>query len=360
MKGLVRLLAAAGVALGALVFTTTAMASYTTPRLEIRNPSEKLGGGGPLTIRVTQHKDDDATFRLLIYVPQGYVSSLVPRDGMPQIGTVEATIQANAISQDAIVPVTGRILGDNTYTAEEYPNAPACLSGLTIGRIDAVYLLEMTASGQTLRVPMYVTTVLQEPEALYASGRMVACLPSPYVPPAQGGATLGAKLVTANLTFNGMFTNPTTRGDYRWRAFWTPWNQSPATPNALGTVETQAVDRIPVQLGIRAAMISNGRLTVTGSLLENRVGKARAAVRIYVGRTARGVKLRRVVRTNARGVYTARLRYRAPGPVFVRARVVVPARTANGCESRTNPAITCLRTAFSSYALFNNRRVRVR
>src|SRR5688500_19656269 len=39
MKGSVRLLAAAGVALGALAFTATATAGYTTPRLEIRNPS---------------------------------------------------------------------------------------------------------------------------------------------------------------------------------------------------------------------------------------------------------------------------------------------------------------------------------
>lgn len=354
MKQLLRLLAVAGAALGALVLSGTAMAAYTTPRLEILNPSQRLGGGGPLTVRVTQNRADDATFRLLIYVPQGYVSSLVPQDGQ-QIGTVNATINATAISPDALVPVTGRIIGDSSITPADQQAAAPCLSGLQVSQIDAIYILEMTASGQTLRVPMYVTTVTQPPEAEYASGRMVACLPHP------SQATLGAKLVSANLRFNGIFTNPSTGGDYRWRAFWTPWSANPPfLPNAAGTVETQAVDRIPVQLALSRAVVRNGRLLLNGSLLENRVGRVGARIQIYVGRTARGVKLRTTVRTRARGVYSANLRYTARGPVWVRTRVVMPPRAQNSCTTRTNPAVVCLRTVFSAYTLFNNRRVRAR
>ena len=360
MQKALRLLIVAGVTLGALVSTGAAMAAYTTPRLEILNPSERLGGGGPLTIRVTAARADDATFRLVIYVPQGYVSSLVPQDGTPQIGTVSGRIQVGAISPDAEAPFTGRILGDNTYTAQEYPQGAACTSGLGTPTIDAVYILELTASGQTLRVPMYVSTITAGPEATFASGRMVACLPSPYIPPAQGGATLGAKLVAANLTFPGRFTNPTTRGDYRWRAFWTPWTVGTATPNAAGTVETQAVDRLGAQLAITRARFARGFVTVTGSLREGSRGRARAAVQIYLGRTARGVRRVRIVRTNARGVYTARIRWRARGPIFARTRVAIPTATQNGCTQRTNPSVNCIRTTISGYTLFNNRRVRAR
>ena len=354
MKHLLRLLAVACATLGALVLSGTAMAAYTTPRLEILNPSERLGGGGPLTIRASVARTDDPTFRLLIYVPQGYVSSLVPQDGQ-QIGTINATINATAISAEAIVPVTGRILADTSITPADQQAAAPCLSGLTVGQIDAIYILEMSASGQTLRVPMYVTTVTQSPEADFASGRMVACLPHP------SQATLGAKLVSASLTFNGIFTNPFTRGDYRWRSLWSPWSaNAPFLPNGPGTVETQAVDRIPVQLAISRAVIRRGRLIVSGSLLENRAARAGARIQILVGRTAAGVRLRTTVRTNRRGVYNANLKYTARGPVWVRTRVVVPPAMQNGCALRTNPAFSCLRTTFSAYTLFNNRRVRAR
>jgi hypothetical protein len=360
MKKALRLLTVAGVTLGALVFGGTAMAAYTTPRLEILNPSERPGAGGPVTIRVTAARADDATFRLVIYLPQGYTSSLVPADGMPQIGTVSGRIQVGAISPDAEAPFTGRILGDNTYTAQEYPQGAACTSGLGAPNIDAVYVLELTASGQTLRVPMYVTAITAGPEATFASGRMVACLPSPYIPPAQGGATLGAKLVAASLTFPGLLSNPATAGDYRWRAFWTPWTPGTATPNAAGTVETQAVDRLGVQLAITRARFARGFVSITGSLREGSRGRARAAVQIYLGRTARGVRRVRIVRTNARGVFTARIRWRARGPIFARARVAIPTATQDGCTARTNPAVNCIRTTTSGYTLFNNRRVRAR
>jgi hypothetical protein len=358
MKHLLRLLAVTGAAMGALVLSGTAMAAYTTQRLEILNPSERVGGGGPLTIRVSQVKEDDATFRFVLYVPQGYVSSLVPQDGMPQIGTLSGFIQVGALGPDAVAPFEGRILGDNTYTAQEYPQATACMSGLT-GQIDAVYVLELTTSGQTLRVPMYVSTITQGAEATFASGRMVACLPSPYVPPAQGGATLGAKLVSANLTFAGIFTNPTTAGAYRWRSIWTPYTPGTASPNPAGTVEAQAVDAIPAQLAFSSARYRNGRIFVTGTLLENRVAVRNARVRILVGRTARGVRQVAVVRTNARGVFSAVIRWRRPGRVFVNARIVQPARET-ACTTPTNPAVRCLRSVSSGFTLAANRTVRVR
>jgi hypothetical protein len=359
MKRAVRLLIVAGAGFAALAFSGTAMAAYTTPRLEIVNPREALGATGPLTIRVSQARADDATFRVVIYIPAGYQAALVPPAGMPQIGTLNGRIQVGAISPDAEAPFDGRILGDNTYTAQEYPTATNCISGLGATNIDAVYILELTASGQTLRVPMYVSTISGGPEAAFASGRLVACLPSPYVPP-PAGATLGAKLVLANLTFASLFPNPNTAGEYRWRAFWTPWTPGTATPNPAGTVETQAVDQIPARVTISRTRATRRFVTITGSVFEGGAVRAGVPVQIYLGRTARGVRRVRVVRTNARGVYTARIRWTRRGPIHARARVVSGARTQDSCAQRTNPAVNCIRTTFSAYTVLANRRVRRR
>jgi hypothetical protein len=359
MKQLLRLLAVAGATLGALVLSGTAMAAYQSPRLEILNPSERVGGGGPLTIRVSQDRADDATFRLVIYVPQGYTSSLVPQEGQ-QIGTAQAQINATAISPDAIVPVTGRIVGDN-FTPADYPSGFGCVfGGPPTGAIDAVWRLELTAAGQTLIVPMYVQAITSGPEAAFASGKLTTCLPSPYPEAGPQRASLGAKLINASLTLPSLFTNPATGGTYRWRSLWTPYTPNSASPNPAGTVEAQAADVIPVQLAFTRARYRNGRIFLTGSLLENRAGVRGARVRILVGRTPRGVRQVAVATTSARGVFSRVIRWRRPGRVFLNARVVQPARVQTGCAVATATPIPCLRTVFSGYTLAANRTVRVR
>jgi hypothetical protein len=358
MKFLLRLVALASVALGALVLSGAAMAAYTSPRLEILNPSERVGGGGPLTIRVSQTRQDDATFRLVIYVPQGYTSSLVPQEGA-QIGTASAQINATAISPDAIVPVTGRIIGDS-FTPAKYPQGFGCVfGGPPTGTIDGVWRLELTAAGQTLVVPMYVQTVTSGPESAFASGKLTTCLPSPYPEAGAARAALGAKLINASLTLPSLFANPATAGAYRWRSIWTPYTPNSASPNAAGTVEAQAVDVLPAQLAFTSARFRNGRIFVTGTLLENRVAVRNARVRILAGRTARGVRQVTTVRTNARGRFTAVIRWRRPGRVFLNARVAQLARQT-ACTTPTNPAVQCLRSVTSGYTLAANRTVRVR
>ena len=357
MKHVLRFLAVAGATLGALVVSGAAMAAYTTPKLEIRNPSERVGGGGPLTIRVSQTKEDDATFRLIIYVPQGYTSSLVGQEGA-QIGTATAQVNATAISPDAIVPVTGRIVADS-FTPAKYPQGFGCVfGGPPTGTIDGVWRLELTAAGQTLIVPMYAQAVTSGPEAAFASGKLTTCLPSPYPEAGPARAALGAKLINATLTLPSLFANPAAGGTYRWRSIWTPYTPNSASPNPAGTVEAQSADVIPTQLTTNARA-RNRIITVTGSLLENRVGVRNAVVQILVGRTARGVRRVATVRTNARGVYTARIRWRRPGRVFVRARTVVAARET-ACTTPTNPAVQCLRSVTDGFDLFNNRVARVR
>src|SRR5688500_15212238 len=100
-----RLLAVAAGALGALALAAPAMAAYTSPRLSITNPDERTSGGGRVTIRFAQAREDDATFRLQFYMPQGYTTNVIPTAGQ-DLGTAEAIVNATAISPDALVPVT--------------------------------------------------------------------------------------------------------------------------------------------------------------------------------------------------------------------------------------------------------------
>jgi hypothetical protein len=352
MTKALRLVLLLGCALVALAVAGSALAAYTTPRLIIKNPSERLSAATALTIRVEQTKEDDATFRLAIFIPQGYATSLVPQEGQT-LGTVKAQAQANAISPDAILELTGSIKGD-TYSAAKYPVGQACVGAATI---DAVYRIELTAAGQTLIVPMYVTAIASGPLATLFSGQLVACLPSPYVPPTAGGAAFGAKLINAELTFTGTFTNPTAAGDYRWSSVWTPYTVGTPTPNAPGTVETQSIDRLAAQLTQRA-QVRGRSVTLSGSLLENASAVPRARIQLLLGRTPAGVKAAGSATTNGRGAFTATLRNRAKGLWYARARVTVGDRAAP-CVQRFEP-VPCLAANVGGFSVVSNQVIRFR
>jgi hypothetical protein len=342
--------------LAGLVLAAPALAAYTTPRLEVRNPSERLGAAGPLTIALSQSREDDATFRLAIYVPLGYGGELVKAPAT-RMGTVEARVNAKAISPDAIVPVSGTIDAADPTPYRTNPQSVGCAGG---ANFNGVIVLTLTAAGQTLSVPMYVFTPLTGPEAAVASAKLVACLPSPDIPQSSGGAALGAKLIDATLTFTNVFVNPTTAGNYVWRTLWTPWT-FPATPNPLGTVETQSVDSLPAQLTVTVGRRNptTRRTIVRGTLTEGGQGVAGATVRLQMSRRQNG-GYRRVanVPTNASGNWTTSVRLLAPGVYYFRASVRVPERQI-ACATPLSAA-PCLASNKSAFQIINTRPVRVR
>jgi hypothetical protein len=61
-----------------------------------------------------------------------------------------------------------------------------------------------------------------------------------------GRAQFGAKLLSATFTVSAI-TQPTASGDFRWTSLWTPYNPGKGTPNAAGSVETQAISHLPTQ-----------------------------------------------------------------------------------------------------------------
>jgi len=358
VKALPRLLLAGSVTLTALATSAAAMAAFTTPKLTILNPSERPGVRGPLTIRYEQDRNDDATFRVVVYIPQGYAASLVQPAGTA-LGTVTAQIQAKQISNDAIVPVTGTITADNPAPYTSNPQSLACVGAGN--RIDAVYVLVLAAAGQELRVPLYVTAITAAPEAAFASAKFTFCLPSPDLPVAQGGASLGAKLVQANLRLSSLFTTPPAAGAFTFRALATPYATLSGTPNPAGTVEVQSVDAVGGQLVLASAVLDprTRRLTLRGRLTEAGVPVA-GTVRIAQGRTRTGLKRVVSVRASASGNFAGVVRVPRRGNYFFRADAVVATRELASCTQSFAP-VPCLRQTRGGFtALSSIFRVRIR
>jgi hypothetical protein len=313
--------------------------------LLVDNASEAVSGGGRLTLRVATAREDDPTARVTFYVPPGYTASLVPAAGT-QIGSITAQIAAG----DLVVPGNGPVRGD--VVANWMPQKNACLG--PAAAVDSVWVLAVTTvTGTALNIPMFVQTITGGAEGAFAMAKMTVCLN----PPAQSPVP-GAKLFTANITLDGVFTNPAAAGSYRWRALFIPYASNTGPANPALAVEVHSVDTIPARLTVRAGRYTKRtkRLAVTGTVTEVRTGVA-ASVRILLNG-------RRVatVRANARGQYRTSIRILRRGRYVLRSTTTVAARTITGCTpTPLLPGARCLRTVIDGFTLTSPvTRVRIR
>jgi len=248
-------LKAALVATGTVFLATaaTAVASYTPSLTGQQN-------GTKTTIHVVSAKTDDSTAAIHILSPSA--ANLTTAPGTT-IGTVTASINARAISPDAVIPLTGNVVvADPTkYTS---PTDVAC-SGAPMNA--AVWNLVLTAAGQTLNVPVYVDPAPAALAALGVQTVMATCL-APTDVGAACAATLCAKLLDVNFTVDGIFTkgaSPT------WISEFTPYTPLTGAPNAAGTVTALGIDIKPVvtltaKAGKGKAVLA-GRVTLAGQAL---------------------------------------------------------------------------------------------
>jgi hypothetical protein len=326
----------------ALALGGTAQARYV-PKFIVSHANPTVGSPAT-TISIQLTRDDDATAKVTFYAPLGYRGVLGQAAGT-QIGTVAATVQATRISADAILPLSGTVVTDDPAKYTANPCAP--------GAHAAVWLLRLEAAGQTLVVPVYVDPVSAGPEAAFAQFKLQVCLPSPAIPPEQGGAAFGAKLLTADLTLSQVFAAPATRGQFVWPALFTPYPATPGPPNAAGTVEARAVVRLPAQLTLSGRITNRARRTIrlSGALTENLVGIPAMMVEVLIGG-----RRAFAARSGSRGQYSIGLRRTGKGRVTstFRARARVPVRDVTvagcagpslvpgGCVSATAGAFTIL------------------
>lgn len=349
MKNVLRLLVLVATGLTALAATGSALAAYV-PRLVVSQTTVTPTSTLPATtIRVTVPRADDATARVVIYVPLGFGATLTAAPNV-EIGTVTARAQATAISPDAIIDLSGPIRTDDPARYTANPCAP--------GPHTAVWLLQPTTAGRTLTIPAYVDRITGGPEASFASSKITICLPSPFVPEAQGGAAFGAKLIQATLNTRGIFVAPQTNGDYTWRGVFTPYTTGTARPNAAGTVESRSIQRLPARVTLNARFVNvRQRLVrIFGSVTENLRGVAGAVVTVERGGQARGrapaplqVRFRRL--TTANGTFTGQVRFKRRGVAIFRVRVSAPERdfTAGGCTPPSIAPAGCVTATIAGF-----------
>ena len=310
----------------ALAFAGSALAAYT-PHLAITHTPLTLAGGGSTDLSISFDQADDATAKVTIYVPQGYTGTLGVSPGT-QLGTIDASIIAFAISPTQPLPLKGVIQADDPAKYVTNPCSP--------GTHEAVWLLRLQAAGTELAVPGYVDTVTAPTEAPLGKFKLQFCLPSPYIPPSAGGAMLGAKLVSATLHLANVFALPAQNGSYGWTAVTTPYTVGTGTPNPAGTVQARAFVQLPAQLSLKAK-VKKKTATLSGALRLNLAGLAGQKVSLLSGSSRTKLKAAGSATTRAGGAFSFRKTVRKT--TYFRARVTVPTRSAT-CTGGV-PGIPC-------------------
>ncbi|HEY6054460.1 MAG TPA: hypothetical protein VIU86_11045 [Gaiellaceae bacterium] len=277
------LLAAAGAL--ALASAGSALASFS--------PKLWASAGTGVTIKVQVGAADDPTAKVSIYAPVGYQLK-----DPPPAGTVLGAITAQASAVDlggAILPLTGDLVAADPAQYTGPPNN-VCVPGAHA----QVWILNLTAAGQTLQVPMYVDPT-SGAAAAFASFTIQVCLPPPDVPVGTPGrATFGAKLLSAEFTSSAV--TPSATGGL-FHSLWTPYTPAKGTPNQAGTVEAQAKVGSPASLtlsGKKTGTKKAKRATLTARL-------APAAAGTTVTFLAGGKKVASA-KTNAGGIAVASVR----------------------------------------------------
>ena len=291
-------------ALAALALASVASAAYTSPKLTVTYAANNV-----TRIVASAAVTDDATARAAIVIPNGTTITATAAPGT-KVGTAQAQVSALALG-GALLPLAGDIV-----VAPPGAVAPATQAACTQGATPQVtLLLVLQAAGQTINLPAYVTPT---PASLAALGstQLVFCLPPPDVPVASGGATFGAKFLSADMTINGVFS-PVAQGT--WYGVWTAWNPAVGTINAASTVVSPAV-------------IAPGSVTLTGrkvrgvKRLAGRVSQAGASIVTRVQILA-GTRRIATVSSRANGTFTYAVPKASKATTF-RARAVVAARSS--------------------------------
>ncbi len=292
----------------ALVTVAAAYAAYGSPKLLISQ------AGATTVINASAAVADDATALVSIYIP---AASSVTSNQAPgtQIGTARAQVSALALG-GALLPLEGPIVVAPPG-AVPVASQTACI-GTDVPL--ATWLLQLSAAGQTINLPAYLRATAAG-EAPLGAVKLQFCLAPPDLPTDKGGATFGAKFLSAELTLNGVLS-PVTSGAFF--AAWIPWKAG------VGALDT-------AQFAWTAAGISPGAVTVAakrsglGATVTGKVtqgGQPRAGVKVDVIAGVKKTALRKVrtVTTKADGSFS----YRARTGTFFRARAV--AQTGNAAS----------------------------
>jgi hypothetical protein len=293
-------------AVAAIVAVPSAFAAYQSAKLQVTS------SGAATVVKASLEPNDDPTASVRIYAPAGTQLTTSQAPGTV-LGPVKAIVKALALG-GADLPLDGQLI----------VAAPGQVPAVTVAQCTggaaplATWVMVLTAAGQQLQVPVFLVPTPAAQAAL-GPAYMQICLPPPDIPVANGGATFGAKVYSAQLSVSGVFSAVPLGA---WVAFWTPYNPGAGTVNLAGTVASPAAIA-PGAVSIKAKKVGLGAL-VTGRVTQAAQPRGGAVVTVW---GAKGkAKLRRLgtSKVSAAGAYSFRAR---AGDVF-QARVVAAPGTA--------------------------------
>jgi hypothetical protein len=286
MKRRNRLAVLAVAGAGLLALAGIAAAAYTSPKLQVSY------AGTTTVITASAAQADDATARAAIYVPTGTTLTTNQSAGTT-IGTVEAQVAALALG-GALLPLKGeiKIAPPGAIPAE---SQAACTQGQppTVS-----WLLVLQAAGQTINLPAYVLPTTATETAL-GPAKIVFCLAPPDIPASSGGATFGAKFLSAALTLKGVIS-PVAQGV--WVAVWTPWQAGNGQINAAGTVASPAAVA-QAALTAKATKLKKGA-RVTGTATQGGQPLPSQKVTVYGGLKKTGLNRLGTAVSKTNGTYS--------------------------------------------------------
>jgi hypothetical protein len=305
---------AAALAAATMVFAAGALAANTAT-------VSVATAGTATTLHFTVPQTTDGIAQINIFVPNGYTMNL-NQSANATIGTTTATANAHDLG------LTLPLLGPVTVTS------PTTLPGdmCSPGTHSAIWVLNLSVSGQTLMLPLYVDPTSGTSTALGAY-KMTICLPPWDTPVGSTGRSFeGAQLLDAKFTVNNIFTAPTS-GLSAWHTLFTPYNPGVGTPNAAATFEARSLVGAP-SLTLKATK-KNGKYAVGGKLTEGGLPVAGTSVVVLRGNTAtRVIKVGKAT-TGTTGAWASSGKLVGKKPVFFKATATAGERdaTATGCAT---------------------------
>jgi hypothetical protein len=247
-----------------------ALAAYT-PSLTMEQSSYKPGAAITADVFIFAPSTNDPTAKLTIFAPANYTAKLTAAPGT-KIGRVVAIAKLNDLA-GGLFGLAGNVLVANPADPAIQAAAARCTPGVTN---QATWVLNASLQGQTISIPVFVNKV----------GTLVTqqiCLPPPDVPMGTPGrATLGAQLVSADFTIQGVFTNAS-RGDYQWAGVFTPYTPNTGVPNGPATVEWRTYVGLPSTLTLAKAKTKKG-VKLVGKLAVNGLSPRGIRIALYTGR----------------------------------------------------------------------------
>jgi hypothetical protein len=313
--------AAALASVAALIAVPSALAAYTTPKLEVRQ------AGATTTFRLTQSSSEDPTAVISIFVPTGTTLTTSQAPGTT-LGKASALLKLHALA-GAEVPVDG-----NVVVASIGPGpgqvSPATQQRCTQGVTPlATWVLSVSIAGNAVAVPVFLVPTSG---ALMALGPAYvrACFTSPYLTVDQGGLAGAPQVVNAEFAVQGVFS-PVGVGAFV--AVLVPWTTGTGTPNLAGTVATPAA--IAPGAVTAAARTRGAGATVTGRVTQAGQPRGGATVTIFGGARRTGLKSLGRARVSANGAFT----FRARAGTFFRARAVAAGGAALPLCTQLGPAL---------------------